>query len=225
MTTVTEYNWLMILQELNGRMRVGKVFSTLMGPEISRSLIIPMAQGGNTFQETLATHVSTFLLFELYPMFYQEINTMKVTTRSACALFILLMTAVVYGQANFPEILPHQSVIVQWSPQGNLYATGHMNGNVRIYNNTGTLIKTLSAHSAPVFGVAFNLDGSRLATGGYDNALRIWNTSNDTMLAEFTGLGDRIGTLSWSSNGTTIFATSTDGSAHVIFTNIATDSY
>lgn len=143
----------------------------------------------------------------------------------ACLSLLSLTVNITHGQAGFPELLPHQAIMVQWSLQGNLYATGHVDGSVRIYDDSG-LIRTISnAHTAPVTGLTFSPDGSRLATGGYDNDVRIWSVSSGVMLAEFLDLGEYVETISWSPDSTTIWAASTNGMAYILSANISIDSY
>jgi WD40 repeat protein len=50
------------------------------------------------------------------------------------------------------------------------------NNNIRIHNVTdGTSITTLFGHSGTVTGTAINSDGSLLATGSYDETVRLWD--------------------------------------------------
>ena len=39
----------------------------------------------------------------------------------------------------------------------------------------GALLHTIQAHEKPVLAVAFNPDGTQLATGSGDNSLRLWS--------------------------------------------------
>jgi WD40 repeat protein len=85
--------------------------------------------------------------------------------RSICLLCVLLTMNLAYGQPDFPELLPHNGVSVKWSPQGDIYATGRVDGTVSIYDSTVLLQSIPNGHISPSYGASSSPDGSRLATG------------------------------------------------------------
>ena len=46
--------------------------------------------------------------------------------------------------------------------------------------STGTCVSTLTGHSGSVRSVAWNNDGSKLATGSWDETVRIWSVGSDS---------------------------------------------
>src|SRR5690606_34646983 len=67
------------------------------------------------------------------------------------------------------------------SPDGNLLASACKDGTVKVISfATGEVIRTINAHEGGVDCVAFNHDGSLLATGGRDNAIKLWNLHPST---------------------------------------------
>ena len=53
-------------------------------------------------------------------------------------------------------------------------------GAIRIYDfRSGQLIKLLRSHTATVFDLAFNADGSRLISGSADNTVKVWDVRNN----------------------------------------------
>jgi WD40 repeat protein len=72
------------------------------------------------------------------------------------------------------------------SPDGRLIASGSgpiqregetPDTSIRIWDaTTGAPVEVLDGHSDTVHGLAFNSDGSRLASAGWDGTVRIWNT-------------------------------------------------
>ncbi len=69
-----------------------------------------------------------------------------------------------------------QAWAVNFSPDGQILASGSQNGNLNLWNvNTGELIRTLK-HSEPVIDVVFSPDGEILASGLDQGAnIRLWN--------------------------------------------------
>ena len=116
--------------------------------------------------------------------------------------------------------LPINSTI-DYSPDGQLLATGEYAGNFRIrIRNAATLsvIRTLAGHSAGVdksgtFSVRFSPDHTRLASGGADGKVKIWRVSDGALLRTFligTEWSPNVFTVAFSPDGTLI-AAGTDG--------------
>lgn len=78
------------------------------------------------------------------------------------------------------------------SPDGQLIAMPGSNHTVKIYRTSdGMLMQTLTGHTDDVTGVAFSHDGTLLASGAFFNgsndAIKLWNVSNWTLVRELTG--------------------------------------
>jgi len=77
---------------------------------------------------------------------------------------------------------------VSWSPDGREIAGGTSDYLVAIWDaNTGNVLHTLQGHTAAILSMAWNYDGSMLASTsfGLDNTLRIWDTVSGQNLATF----------------------------------------
>jgi len=142
-----------------------------------------------------------------------------------CSIVILIVSVGSQGQGNYPELLSHHALSVNWSQDGNLYTTTYVDGNVRIYDSNGLYREISSAHSDSSWDASFNPDASRLATVGDDEAVRIWNTSNGLMVGELVNVGDQIDVLNWSPDGSTIWAHSFPGNVFIISADVLTDAY
>jgi WD40 repeat protein len=78
------------------------------------------------------------------------------------------------------------------SPDGQLIALPGANHTVKIYRAAdGMLMQTLVGHTQDITGLAFSHDGSLLASGaffdGNNDAIKLWNVSNWTLLRELSG--------------------------------------
>jgi WD40 repeat protein/mono/diheme cytochrome c family protein len=79
---------------------------------------------------------------------------------------------------------------IAWSPNGFATAGGAPteDGELRVYDSTGALRKELkSPHTDTVFGLAFSADGSRLASGGADKYVKLFDTATGELLKSFEG--------------------------------------
>lgn len=77
---------------------------------------------------------------------------------------------------------------VVFSPNGQYIALGGTDKStdkdvVGIWQvNDGTLVKTLLGHTDPIWAVAFSPDGQTLASGGSDGTVRLWRTSDWSLI-------------------------------------------
>lgn len=63
-----------------------------------------------------------------------------------------------------------------------------VSGQVRIWDvRSGNCVRTLPAHSDPVSAVAFNRDGSLIATSSYDGLVRIWEAGSGQCMTTLVG--------------------------------------
>ncbi len=71
------------------------------------------------------------------------------------------------------------------SPNGQYWAAASRGGEVRLWRDEGqTLHKVWQAHTANVSALAFSPDGNTLASGGWENTLKLWDVESSTLLWE-----------------------------------------
>ncbi|TDH24193.1 WD40 repeat domain-containing protein [Segetibacter sp. 3557_3] len=62
-----------------------------------------------------------------------------------------------------------------FNKSGDWLLAGGKDGNIRLIDpGTGLQVGAVMKHEGPVYGLAFAIDGKRIATGGWDKSLRIW---------------------------------------------------
>ncbi|MBI3177436.1 MAG: WD40 repeat domain-containing protein, partial [Chloroflexi bacterium] len=104
---------------------------------------------------------------------------------------------------------------VAYSPDGKLLAACDRN-QVKIYDPTsGDLIKTLSGHQDDVTAIAFNADGTRLASGGLDGSAVIWDIETGDSLLQLAGHSDAIEGITFNPDGTWLITAGDDATMKI----------
>ncbi|PSB07875.1 hypothetical protein C7B76_27340 [filamentous cyanobacterium CCP2] len=102
---------------------------------------------------------------------------------------------------------------VAFSPNGAYLAAGDFNGGkFTIWNQTGTLVRTVSACSSIVGAVVFNPDSRTIATGCNDNQVKLWSLDGKFQKA-FKGHQGIVRAVEFNPDGTQIVSGSVDGTA------------
>ncbi|MFB2919285.1 AAA-like domain-containing protein [Aerosakkonema funiforme] len=64
---------------------------------------------------------------------------------------------------------------ISFSPDGQTIAAASSDNTIKLWKLDGTLLKTLSGHTASLFAVAFSPDGKTIASGGDDQMVILWD--------------------------------------------------
>ncbi|MBD2460171.1 hypothetical protein H6G89_03850 [Oscillatoria sp. FACHB-1407] len=94
-------------------------------------------------------------------------------------------------------------VSVSWHPSGQKIAASGANGTIWIWNIDGTLLKTIKAHTAPVWDIKFSLDGQRLASTSNDKTVTLW-TADGTLVKTLEGHSAAVWQIAFSPDGSLI---------------------
>jgi WD40 repeat protein len=96
-----------------------------------------------------------------------------------------------------------------FSSDDKLIATGGTDGNVRILDRNGTLLRTLTGHSQTVTDISFSPDAQMIASSSEDKTVKLW--SRNGILIETLDHSDRVNTLSFSPDGKKLAVGVNDG--------------
>ena len=99
------------------------------------------------------------------------------------------------------------------SPDGKNFAAAMEDGSVVLFDGEGGKeLKTIKAHEAAVYDVAFSPDGALLATCSTDKLAKLWDWKAETPAekAKLEGHGDAVWGVAWSPDGSTLATCSAD---------------
>jgi WD40 repeat protein len=104
---------------------------------------------------------------------------------------------------------------VAFSPDGNLFASGDLDGKARIWNReTGEVLQTFAV-GANVHAVAFDQTGERLAIGCGDAKIRIFRAREGGEVATLEGHTDGVLSVQFSADGARLLSSGYDNTARI----------
>ncbi|UQA61258.1 pentapeptide repeat-containing protein [Polyangium aurulentum] len=105
---------------------------------------------------------------------------------------------------------------VAFAPSGELIASGHDDGSVRIWDAaTSQAIRVLAAHTAAVTCIAFTSNGRTLVSGSSDGTVALWNVASGNGMGVLEGHTDGVRCLAVSPDGALIASGSSDRTVRV----------
>jgi len=112
----------------------------------------------------------------------------------------------------FAEILGLASLVsVQYSPNGQFFATGVGDGEIRLWQAVDNKqIQLYKGHTAWVWALAFSPDSKRLVSGSADHTIRIWDVQTGACLHTLSQHSGKVYSVAFSPDGKTIASGSED---------------
>ncbi|KAF3888330.1 MULTISPECIES: nSTAND1 domain-containing NTPase [Nostocales] len=98
---------------------------------------------------------------------------------------------------------------ISFHPYGAI-ATASADGVVQLWSTRSNFINTLSGHNQAVRAIAFSPDGQTIASGSNDKTIKVWKTSDRTLVHTLTGHQDAVRGVTFSPDGEIIASTSAD---------------
>lgn len=95
----------------------------------------------------------------------------------------------------------HDVTTLEWSTDGNLLATGCMDGIARLWSRDGILQHSLAAHSESIFSLRFDAVGKRLLTGSYDKCVSVWDVTTGKLQHKFEAHSAQVLDVDWKHGG------------------------
>ena len=120
-----------------------------------------------------------------------------------------------FANANLSESLFAKAfgivVSVAFSPDGKFLATGHANGEIRLWEVAeGKQLTIYRGHGDRVKSVAYSPDGKTLASCSFDETVKLWDISTGDCLQTLQGHSDQVNSVAYSLDGKTLASGSSD---------------
>ncbi|KAG0223210.1 hypothetical protein BGX31_008638 [Mortierella sp. GBA43] len=129
------------------------------------------------------------------------------------------LTGAHLGEAQFGELpsliedIPQHSCA--YSPDGKSFAVGLLNGNISVYTTSSWERLQMIGHAGGVGGLAYSPKGDRIASGGNDKTVRLWDVATGKCYTVLEGHSHQVTSVAYSPQGNLIASGSLDGTVRI----------
>ncbi|HEY9651943.1 MAG TPA: TIR domain-containing protein, partial [Coleofasciculaceae cyanobacterium] len=141
----------------------------------------------------------------------RELGRIKqVSTHTQRAVDDVLQQAV-FGVREYNRFSGHEASVlaVAVSPNGQMIASGSEDNTVKLWNQDGTLQKTLTGHQGSINELAFSPDGKLIASASVDKTVKLWG-QDGSLQKTLVGHSAAVKAVAFSPNGKLIASASMD---------------
>ncbi|MCB8764560.1 AAA-like domain-containing protein [Planktothrix agardhii 1029] len=142
---------------------------------------------------------------------YRKLQTLSDVDTKIHQNVQLTLQKAVYGIQEYNQLLGHTSMVstVQFSPKGDLIASGSQDKTVKLWKPDGSLWKTLIGHEGGIIGLAFSPRHPLLASASGDKTIKLWKTDG-SYLRTLNGHKEPVLAVSFSPNQDILISASFD---------------
>jgi WD40 repeat protein len=97
---------------------------------------------------------------------------------------------------------------VMWSPNSSWLAVAHTDGQIYLFDRQGHLVRNLTGHEGGTITIDWSPDSLRLASGGYDNLVKIWDATTGQLLQNLNAHNDIVAVVFWKPGGAQLLSIS-----------------
>ncbi|KAJ3533353.1 hypothetical protein NM688_g7294 [Phlebia brevispora] len=155
------------------------------------TLLINVYAVSSSFPDTLMHYARCLLIARVRVLHHYHLSLSTTTTMSFFGASTSTATPATIPDKDIEVADPPTDSIssIAFSPQQDYLAVGSWDNNVRIYeigSNGQSVGKAMYGHQGPVLSVCWNKDGTKILSGGADNAGRMFDvtTGQSTQVAQ-----------------------------------------